>query len=145
MCWAISSVDNIVNLQRYHMYISTTENTPTQWAGLAAIEGDQTCVAEMVEAYRQRCDRVVELVARTPHLTGYRPGGAFFIMPSLPHGADSFDIAMRLLQEARVCTVPGGAFGKSCNNALRISFATGMDQIAAAFERMIPWFEKQSF
>ena len=48
--WAISSEQNIVALQRYHMFISTTENTPTQWAALAALEGDQSCVDRMVSA-----------------------------------------------------------------------------------------------
>ena len=143
--WAISSKENIVNLQRYHMFISTNENTPTQWAAVAALEGDQSCVDGMVDEYRRRRDRVVELIAETPHLTGYSPGGAFFVMPSMPKGADSFEVAMRLLVETGVCTIPGGAFGKSCNNALRISYASGMDQIEGAFERLIPWFAKQSF
>ena len=143
--WVISSRENIVNLQRYHMFISTNENTPTQWATVAALTGDQSCVETMVREYRSRRDRVVELVGKAPHLKSYRPDGAFFIMPSLPAGTDSFDVAMRLLTEARVCTIPGGAFGHSCNNALRISYATSMDQIEAAFERIIPWLEKQSF
>lgn len=143
--WAISSKENIVNLQRYHMYISTTENTPTQWAAVAALEGDQSCVEQMVAEYRRRRDRVVELVGQAPHLTGYAPGGAFFIMPSIAGAVNSFEVAMRMLKEAGVCTVPGGAFGESCNNALRISYATSMEQIEKAFERMIPWLEKQSF
>lgn len=143
--WAISSARNIVDLQRYHMFISTTENTASQWAVVAALEGDQSCVDEMVRQYRRRRDRIVELVEQTPALTGYTPGGAFFIMPFLPDGADGFEVAMQMLREARVCTIPGGAFGQSCNNALRISFATSMDQIEKAFERMIPWLEKQSF
>ena len=88
---------------------------------------------------------MVELVDESPHLTGYRPEGAFYIMPSLPSQVDGVDVAMRLLKEAGVCTIPGGAFGASCNNALRISFATSMEQIELAFERMIPWLERQSF
>ena len=143
--WAISSRDNIVNLQRYHMFISTNENTPTQWAAVAALTGDQSCVDAMIREYRSRRDRIVELVSKAPHLTPYRPDGAFFIMPSLPGGTDSFEVAMRMLTEARVCTIPGGTFGQSCNNALRISYATSLDQIETAFERMIPWLEKQSF
>ena len=84
-------------------------------------------------------------VKAAPHLTPYKPQGAFFIMPSLPERADSFDVAMRMLQEARVCTIPGGAFGETCNNALRISYATSMETIEEAFERMSSWLEKQSF
>jgi aminotransferase len=143
--WAISSERNIVDLQRYHMFISTTENTPSQWAAVAALSGDQGCVDAMVGEYRDRRDRVVQLVAASPHLTGYRPGGAFFIMPSLPPSTDGFDVAMRMLKEIGVCTIPGGAFGKSCNNALRISYATSIEQIEMAFERMIPWLSRQSF
>ncbi len=143
--WAISSKQNIEALQRLHMFISTTENTATQYAALEAVTGPQDCVGTMVKEYRRRRDRIVQLVSKTPHMTGYSPGGAFFIMPSLPSAADSFDVAMRLLKEARVCTIPGGAFGTSCNNALRISFATSMETIEAAFERMQQWLARQSF
>ena len=143
--WVISSPENIETMQRPHMFISTTENTASQWAAVAALNGDQGCVDEMVAAYRERRDRVVELVAEAPHLTAYNPGGAFFITPSLPPGTDGFDVAMRMLTEARVCTVPGGACGESCRNALRSSFATSMDVIENAFARMMPWLEKQSF
>jgi aspartate/methionine/tyrosine aminotransferase len=143
--WVISSKANIETMQRHHMFISTTENTASQWAVTTALTGDQSCVDEMVDAYRARRDRVVELVTAAPHLTAYRPGGAFFIMPSLPAGTDSFDFCMRMLKEAGVCTIPGGAFGESCNNGFRISFATSMDVIETAFERMTKWLEKQSF
>ena len=143
--WAISSPENIETLQRYHMYISTAENTPSQWAALAAVTGDQACVDDMVVEYRRRRDRVVELVEQTPHMTGYRPGGAFFIMPSFPAGTDGLDLAMRMLREIRVCTIPGSTFGQSCTNALRLSYSTSMDQIEEAFARMTPWLEKQSF
>ncbi len=143
--WMISSKKNIVDLQRLHMFVSTCEHGAAQRAGVAALTGDQSCVEQMVREYSRRRDRVVELVAQVPCLTGYRPQGAFFIMPSLPPGTDGFDVAMRLLKEAKVCTIPGGAFGESCTNALRISFATNMECIETAFERIIPWLEKQSF
>lgn len=145
MGWAISSAENIRTMQRLHMYISTNENTPTQWAIKAAFEGPQDCVDEMVAAYRARRDRCIEWLDGSDVLTSYSPGGAFFIMPSFPKTGDSFDLAMRLLDETNVCVIPGGAFGDSCNNAVRISFATSMDVIDQAFERMVPWFDQQSF
>ncbi len=143
--WAISSEENIRTMQRLHMYISTNENTPTQWAILAAFEGSQDCVDEMVAQYRARRDRCIEWLQKSKTLTCYSPGGAFFIMPSFPESGDSFDLSMRLLEETNVCVIPGGAFGESCNNAIRISFATSMDVIDQAFERMVPWFDQQSF
>lgn len=143
--WAISSKANIETLQRYHMYISTCENTATQWACVAALSGDQSCVSDMVGQYRRRRDRVVELIEQCPHMTGYKPGGAFFVTPSLPAGTDSFEFAMRMLEEIQVCTIPGSTFGNSCTNALRISYSTSLETIEAAFDRMIPWLSRQSF
>ncbi len=143
--WAISTPENIVDLQRFHMFVSTCENTPTQYAVLAAFQGDQSFVQTMVEEYRRRRDRIVELLAQSPGLTGYKPSGAFFVMPSLPTGTDGFDVAMRMLKEIGVCTVPGATFGDHCANAIRLSYSTSLDNIEAAFERMIPWLKRQSF
>jgi aminotransferase len=143
--WLVSGSRNIETLRRYHMFTNTVGNTPAQWAAAAAVRGDQSAVDMMVSEYRRRRDRVVDLVAATPHLTGYCPQGAFYIMPSLPAGTDGTDVALRLLSETGVCTIPGSTFGESCRNALRISYAASLDRIQAAFERMIPWFEKQSF
>ena len=142
--WVISDESNIVALQRMHMFISTTENTAAQHAAVEALQGDQSCVDQMVAAYRARRDRLVEIMDSTPFIRGYSPGGAFFVMPSLPECQDSFEFAMKMLREAKVCTIPGGAFGESCNNALRISFATDLDTIERSMERMIPWLETQS-
>lgn len=143
--WIISSQGVIQKLRRYHMFTTTVANTPAQWAGVAALNGDRTCVREMVEEYRRRRDRVVELVQQTPYLSAYRPEGAFYIFPSLPPHVNGSEVAMRMLEELRVCTVPGDAFGEGCANAIRISYSASMDNIEAAFERMIPWFGSQSF
>ena len=142
--WAISTEENIIALQRMHMFISTTEHTAAQHAAVAALQGDQSCVEEMVSAYRARRDLLVGMIEKTPLMNGYSPGGAFFVMPSLPACTDSFEFALRMLHETGVCTIPGGAFGESCNNALRISFATDIETIERAMEKMVPWLEKQS-
>ncbi len=143
--WIISSQGAIKKLRRYHMFTTTVANTPAQWAGIAALKGDRSCVDDMVQEYAQRRDRVVQLVSETPHLTGYWPQGAFYIFPSLPHGANANQVCLRMLQETGVCTVPGDAFGESCSNSLRISYSTSMEKIEEAFERMVPWLAKQDF
>lgn len=141
--WIISSQGAIKMLRRYHVFTTTVANTPAQWAGVAALHGDRSSVDDMVAEYRRRRDRIVELVHKTPHLTGYKPEGAFYIFPSLPPRADGTDLATRLLEETGVCVVPGDTFGEHSGNAWRISFSTSMEQIEEAFERMIPWLEKQ--
>ncbi|RFA27242.1 aspartate aminotransferase [Alkalilimnicola ehrlichii] len=143
--WLISSQGHIRKLRRYHMFTTTVANTPAQWAGVAALRGDRSCIDEMLIDYRARRDRLVQLVSEAPHLTGYWPQGAFYMLPSLPPNVDGTSVALRMLEETGVCTVPGDAFGDSCPNSLRISYSTSMEQIEEAFERMIPWLAKQKF
>lgn len=141
--WVVADQNTIRMLRRYHMFTTTVANTPSQWAGVAALMGDRTCVDEMVTEYRRRRDRVVDLVAQTPGLTGYWPQGAFYIAPSLPQGVDASNLAMRMLEETGVCVVPGDAFGEGSSNLLRISYSTSMEKIEEAFSRMQPWLADQ--
>lgn len=141
--WVISSMGAIKKLRRYHMFTTTVANTPAQWAAVAALRGERQCVVDMVAEYRRRRDRLVQLVSETPHLTGYWPQGAFYMLPSLPPNTDGSQLALRMLREVGVCTVPGDAFGESCRNSLRISYSTSMAQIEEAFKRMKPWLAKQ--
>lgn len=143
--WLIGSQGVIKKLRRYHMFTTTVANTPCQWAGVAALHGGSEFVDSMLVEYTRRRDRVVELVKQTPHLTGYKPEGAFYIFPSLPEGVNGSNVALRLLKETGVCTIPGETFGHSGVNALRLSYSTSMTNIERAFERIIPWMEKQDF
>ncbi len=143
--WLIASQGAIRKLRRYHMFTTTVANTPCQWAGVAALKGERTFVNDMLAEYSRRRDRLIELVDQTPYLTGYKPEGAFYMFPSLPEGINGNNVALRMLKETGVCTIPGQTFGDSCGNALRISYSTSIDRIEAAFERMIPWMEKQDF
>ena len=143
--WLIASQGAIKKLRRYHMFTTTVANTPCQWAGVAALRGERDFVDNMLQVYTQRRDRVVELVRQTPFLEGYKPEGAFYIFPALPEGINGNNVALRLLKETGVCTIPGETFGPSCSNALRISYSTSIEQIEEAFKRLIPWMERQDF
>ncbi|WP_373187605.1 pyridoxal phosphate-dependent aminotransferase [Halopseudomonas sp.] len=143
--WIIASQGAIKRLRRYHMFTTTVANTPCQWAGVAALNGGSEFIDSMLAEYTRRRDRVVELVDQTPHLTGYKPEGAFYLFPALPEGVNGTNVALRLLKETGVCTIPGETFGNSCSNALRLSYSTSLDKIEQAFERIIPWMEKQDF
>jgi aminotransferase len=143
--WLIASQGAIKKLRRYHMFTTTVANTPGQWAGVAALRGERRFVEDMVKVYQRRRDRLMELVDATPHLTCYKPQGAFYLFPSLPDGVTGSNVALRLLRETGVCTIGGDTFGEHCSNALRISYATSIDNLEKAFERIVPWMEKQDF
>lgn len=143
--WLIASQGAIKKLRRYHMFTTTVANTPCQWAGVAALHGGNEFVENMRSEYQRRRDRLVELVDQTPHLTGYKPEGAFYLFPSLPEGTNGTNVALRLLKETGVCTIPGETFGSQCKDSLRISYSISLDQIEEAFRRIIPWMEAQAF
>ena len=143
--WLIASQAAIKKLRRYHMFTTTVANTPCQWGGVAALKGDRSFVDAMIGEYTKRRDLLVDLIDKTPNLTAYRPDGAFYIFPALPEGISGSNVALRLLRETGVCTIPGDTFGESCDNALRISYSLPRDKIQAAFDRIIPWMEKQDF
>lgn len=143
--WIIASQGAIKKLRRYHMFTTTVANTPGQWGGVAALRGDRSFIQDMVATYQKRRDRLIELVDQTPQLRSYKPEGAFYMFPSLPEGINGSNVALRLLRETGVCTIAGDTFGENCSNALRISYATPIEQIERAFERIIPWMDKQDF
>lgn len=143
--WMVASQGAIKKLRRYHMFTTTVANTPSQWGGVAALRGDRAYIDAMLKEYQTRRDRLVELVQQTPHLTGYRPEGAFYLFPALPEGVNGGNVALKLLRETGVCTVAGDTFGSAGSNALRISYSTSLAQIEAAFERLIPWMAKQEW
>ena len=143
--WLIASQGAIRKLRRYHMFTTTVANTPCQWAGVAALKGDRSFVSDVVSTYKRRRNRLVELVDQTPFLEGYVPDGAFYMFPALPEGVNGNNVALRLLRETGVCTIAGDTFGESSRNALRFSYATSIENIERAFDRIIPWMEKQDF
>ncbi len=112
----------------------------SQQAALAALEGDQAPVAEMVAAYRNRHDLVVEALNRLPGVE-CRPGeGTFYAFPKVTDALRSLDIAddlaltELLLEKANVAVVPGSAFGTP--GYIRLSFASSEATLTEALNRI---------
>ena len=120
-------------------------STIAQKAAVAAYDGPQQCVAEMLEAFRRRRDLVVSLARRIPGLKVKEPQGAFYLFPEVsaylgknaPDGrtiVTDNDLAMYLLEEAHVATVSGSAF--CLPGYIRLSYAAADDQLREAFARI---------
>lgn len=112
----------------------------SQQAALAALEGDQTPVAEMAAAYRSRHDLVVEALNRLPGVE-CRPGeGTFYAFPKVTGVLKSLgltdDLALTelLLEKANVAVVPGSAFGAP--GYIRLSFASSEATLTEALKRI---------
>ena len=72
-----------------------------------------------------------------PDWRGSTPRGAFYVFADIrPTGLTSRDFSLRLLEEQKVAVVPGTAFGKDGEGFVRCSYATSLEQIKIAMERM---------
>ena len=112
----------------------------SQQAALAALEGDQTPVAEMATAYRSRHDLVVGALNRLPGVE-CRPGeGTFYAFPKVTGVlkslglADDLALTELLLEKANVAVVPGSAFGAP--GYIRLSFASSEAMLTEALNRI---------
>lgn len=119
----------------------------SQYAAEAALTGDQSCIDPMVAAFKERARVVTEGLNRIPGIKCLQPPGAFYAFPDCReaikklHAAGKIaaptDIAFceyLMTQPKGVAAVPGSAFG--AEGYLRISFATSMDNIKKAVERI---------
>ena len=111
-------------------------NAPAQRAAVAAIEGDQTCVADMRAAYTRRSALVTGILDE--HDVPYsRPTGAFYAMVDISRsGMSDLAFASRMITERRVAIVPGSAFGPASGNVVRVSLATDDDNLRTGIERI---------
>jgi aminotransferase len=108
----------------------------SQEAATEAILHGEPDTVEMRDQYRVRRNFIVNAFNQMG-LPCHLPRGSFYAFPSIKNtGLTSKEFAIRLLQEHQVACVPGGAFGPSGEGFLRCCFATSLDQIQVAAERI---------
>ena len=112
-----------------------------QRAALAAISGDQSCVAKMNTAFKERHDFVVEALNRIPGFRCLPGAGTFYAFPDItgvlenrPDLSGDIPFAEFLLEQAEVAVVPGSAFGAPGH--FRLSFACGLETLETAIGRI---------
>ena len=116
----------------------------SQYAALAAVTGDQSCVDAMRVEFEKRRDYVAGRIAEIPGMTCGKMGGAFYAFFNIQkflgreyNGVKvetSQDWCMALLEQKKVATVMGSAFG--AEGYVRASFAASMDDLKEAFDRI---------
>ncbi|MRT93700.1 pyridoxal phosphate-dependent aminotransferase [Ancylomarina sp. 16SWW S1-10-2] len=121
-----------------------------QMAAVEAFNGDQTCTQDMKKAFKQRQDVAFDLLSEIDDFKLKKPDGAFYFFPDVSslfgksyNGQtinNPTDLSLYLLEEAKVATVTGVAFGDS--NCLRLSYATSEEIMAEAISRIKKAIEK---
>jgi aspartate aminotransferase len=123
---------------------TSATNSITQKAAVTALTTDLKPSFEMVEEFRRRRQKTMELVNKIPGIRCFNPEGAFYIFPDISSFfgksnseikiQNSNDLCMYLLNTAHVSSVMGDAFGEP--RCIRFSFANSMTNIEKAWKRV---------
>lgn len=127
-------------MNKIHQYGILCAPRQGQAAALEALrsgrENGYEDVRQMRESYNRRRRLMVDGL-RKMGLHCFEPRGAFYVFPSIQStGLSSETFCERLLQEKRVACVPGTAFGPCGEGYIRCSYATAVDKLNVALERM---------
>jgi aspartate aminotransferase len=115
----------------------STSNVCTfaQYGAIAALESPQDCIEEMVKAFSQRRQYILERVRAIPELNCPTPNGAFYVFIDISQtGLKSRDFCQKLLETQKVAAIPGIAFG--ADDCIRLSYATDLKTIEKGFDRI---------
>ncbi|MBI5435597.1 MAG: pyridoxal phosphate-dependent aminotransferase [Nitrosomonadales bacterium] len=139
--------ENIITAMENVQSQSTSNPTSiSQVAAEAALNGDQGCIAPMLKAFRERHVFVVNELNKIPGVKCIMAGGAFYAFPDMRLAiaklhqrgtlkeANDLALSEYLLEQAGLAVVPGSAFGSE--GYIRLSFATSMDNLTKALERL---------
>jgi len=112
-------------------------NAAAQYAGIAALDGPDDSINEMMEKFTARRDMIHQGLNDLPGVTCSLPGGAFYAFPNVSGtGLSGSEFCKKAMHEAGVAIVPGTAFGQTCQDYVRFSFAASRDNISQALENI---------
>ena len=141
--YAAGPVKLIGAMKKVQSQSTSNPTSISQVAAEVALNGGRDCVTPMVKAFKERHDYLIAALNDIPGFSCIEGDGAFYAYPNVKEamakaGIDS-DVAFaeKLLVEAGVALVPGSAFGTP--GYMRLSFATSMDTLKKAVERIRNW------
>lgn len=114
----------------------------SQVAGIAGLTEEPVHLGEFEKILSRRRSLICERLDAVPHVFQYvRPEGAYYVFPKIvTDHENSFDFAIKLLEEARVTVTPGSAFGPTGENHVRMAYCVEDDVIEKAFDRIERYF-----
>ncbi len=138
--YAAGPADVIGAMKKIQSQSTSNPCSIAQAASVAALTGDQGCIAPMLKAFKERHDFVVSALNRMKGVEAVEGDGTFYTFPRVQGAIDNLglksdvELAEHLINEANVALVPGSAFG--LDGYARISFATSMENLEKAMERL---------
>ena len=134
--YACGPVEIIEAMMKIHQYSMLCASIISQEAAIEAIQHGEPDMVEMRDHYRLRRNYIVNAL-NSMGLQCHLPRGSFYAFPCIRStGLSSKEFAVRLLEQEKVACVPGSAFGATGEGFLRCCFATSLEQLQIAMERM---------
>lgn len=134
--YAVGPAYIIEQMIKIHQFAIMCAPTTSQYAAVSALRDGDKDVAMMREAYNQRRRFLVHSL-REMGIECFEPFGAFYVFPSIKKfGMTSDEFATKLLEQEKVAVVPGTAFGACGEGFLRISYASSLEDLKKALERL---------
>ncbi|MFQ6108532.1 MAG: pyridoxal phosphate-dependent aminotransferase [Candidatus Aminicenantales bacterium] len=143
--YAAGPADIISGMNKIQSHSTSNPCSISQMASLEALKGPQYEISRMKSEFQRRRNYVLMRLQSIPHISCFKPKGAFYLFPNFSTYYEkefnnvlirnSYGLAYYLLKEAKVAIVPGDAFG--ADNYVRISYATSMENLEKAMDRII--------
>ncbi len=133
--WACGNAAIIAALCQLKTNVDSGIFAPIQWAGIAALEGDQTPLEQAITTYQERRDVVVEVLAKAGWQVP-KPSASFYIWARVPTQESSVAFATRVLEQTHVVITPGIGFGPSGEGYVRLSLTVPTERIREAADRL---------
>ncbi|MHA1902539.1 MAG: pyridoxal phosphate-dependent aminotransferase [Candidatus Thorarchaeota archaeon] len=135
--YAIGNPETIDNLVRIQQNTTSCATAFVQYAGVAALKGNQSSIEMMKSEYERRRNQILRLLCEIDGIQCLSPPGAFYAFPDFSvYDLSSSTLAELILKKTGVVTTPGKAFGARYDNHLRFSYATDPDTIEEGLTKL---------
>lgn len=135
--WSFWPENLVPHINRLLINSVSCVNAAAQFAGIAALDGPDDSIHEMMEKFNERRTLIHDGLNSLPGVECSMPGGAFYAFPKvIGTGMDGSVFTKRCMHEAGVAIVPGTAFGKTSQDYVRFSFAASKDNISRALDNI---------
>jgi aminotransferase len=134
--YAVANKDIINLMENYHQYTAAGANHAAQYGFIEALNMDKSFFSPILQSFDQRRNFVYRRLNELD-LEVSKPKGAFYIMPTLKnYNINGVEFSKKLMKEQAVALVPGNTFGSYSDTMIRISYATAIEKLEEAMNRI---------
>ena len=135
--WGVWPKNLIEHIFKFCVNNHSCVNTAAQYGAIAALNGPETHLKEMMNEFKVRRNLIVDGLKNLKGIECDLPGGTFFVFPNVKGtGLNGQEFTEKCLYETGVAMIPGSAFGKFAVDNVRFNFATSRENISKALEKI---------